>query len=310
MRATVSIPQPIYTTLLLEDFSTLGTWTTDGTAFVSSGEAHVQSASKARFSNAILIPPDADLVRFDYRFEGAADGVSLVLFFDNEIVGEFYASSALLGFMHSSGWLDLGDKAGQTADVRFLLMSEAGSAAEVVIDNLEFADKSWPTTDSDGDGITDAEEGIGDPDGDGFANLVDLDSDNDTLLDSEEGNDDPDGDGIPNSTDFDSDNDGIVDEEDPDPLVGSGLRWVDFGFVGDENGSEVKPFDTLAEALAAAPASTIVKIKGDTGTPISAETLTIDQVVTIEAVNGTVSIGGIEGRNADNVRESGFVSRD
>ena len=86
--------------------------------------------------------------------------------------------------------------------------------------------------------------------------------------------------------------------------------WVDFGWLGTKYGTEDKPFDTLAEALTAAAPSGAVKIKGDTGTSISPETMTIDQAVTIEAVNGTVRIGGFGVRNSDKGPRSGFVSRD
>ncbi len=60
-----------------------------------------------------------------------------------------------------------------------------------------------PAVDSDGDGIADSVEGIGDPDGDGVPNLLDLDSDGDGKPDSEEGVGDDDGDGIPNFLDLD-----------------------------------------------------------------------------------------------------------
>ena len=87
------------------------------------------------------------------------------------------------------------------------------------------------------------------------------------------------------------------------------VTWVDFGFVGSEDGSFDHPFDTLGEALDVAPASTMVRIKGDTADSDSDETMTIDQVVTIEAVNGTVRIGDIGGRSSDNGRQTGLVSR-
>ena len=73
--------------------------------------------------------------------------------------------------------------------------------------------------DSDGDGVADRDEaGDLDPrtppedfDGDGTPNFRDLDSDNDTLLDSLEGLLDPDADGQPAFIDLDADNDDIVD---------------------------------------------------------------------------------------------------
>lgn len=86
--------------------------------------------------------------------------------------------------------------------------------------------------------------------------------------------------------------------------------WVDFGFVGSEDGAFDTPFDTLAEGLAVAPFSTAVRIKGDTGDSVSNETMIINQVVTIEAIKGTVSIGDPGGRGSENERRGGFVSRD
>ena len=52
---------------------------------------------------------------------------------------------------------------------------------------------------------------IGDSDGDGVPDIVDIDDDNDTIPDDEEGTADRDGDGIMNCLDLDSDNDGIPD---------------------------------------------------------------------------------------------------
>jgi len=66
--------------------------------------------------------------------------------------------------------------------------------------------------DSDDDGIPDADEGTGDPDGDGIPNYLDLDSDGDGLLDADEGTGDPDGDWLPNYLDLDSDGDNVADQ--------------------------------------------------------------------------------------------------
>ncbi len=75
-------------------------------------------------------------------------------------------------------------------------------------------------TDSDGDTITDADEGDLDTDGDGTPDYLDTDSDNDGIPDSTEAGDadpatgpeDADGDGSPNSRDPDSDNNCIDDQ--------------------------------------------------------------------------------------------------
>lgn len=76
-------------------------------------------------------------------------------------------------------------------------------------------------TDTDGDGIADAREGIDDTDGDGTSNVGDDDSDGDGIADSVERgvSDNPcvvsnsDTDGLPDFLDTDSDNDGVPDSE-------------------------------------------------------------------------------------------------
>ncbi|MBJ94845.1 MAG: hypothetical protein CMP23_10295 [Rickettsiales bacterium] len=71
--------------------------------------------------------------------------------------------------------------------------------------------EDWQDTDSDNDGISDADEGTVDTDGDGISDYVDSDSDNDGISDAEEGDVDSDGDGEPDYVDSDSDNDGSSD---------------------------------------------------------------------------------------------------
>ncbi len=75
---------------------------------------------------------------------------------------------------------------------------------------------SWNTADCDGDGITNAVDGLVDTDNDGTPNFRDLDSDNDGITDAvEKGTGatpiDTDNDGTPDYKDLDSDNDGITD---------------------------------------------------------------------------------------------------
>lgn len=69
------------------------------------------------------------------------------------------------------------------------------------------------TADSDGDGLSDAQEGLLDFDGDGLPNCYDTDSDGDGLSDTEEGFVDLDGDGWGNFLDTDADGDGLLDTE-------------------------------------------------------------------------------------------------
>ncbi len=121
------------------------------------------------------------------------------------------------------------------------------------------------TADSDGDGITDFEEGLGDPDGDNIPNNADTDSDNDGIDDIVEGNVDSDGDGTPDFLDTDSDNDGIPDAVEaaatPDPDGDSIPNWLD---TDSDNDGYSDAFETLfgsdpydASALPAVPLAAV-----------------------------------------------------
>jgi hypothetical protein len=96
-------------------------------------------------------------------------------------------------------------------------------------------DTAWdPNGDSDGDGISDGDEGRGeepprDTDGDGTPDYLDTDSDGDGLLDSLEGAGDTDGDGAADYVDTDADGDGLDDEiEGTEDWDGDGIpNWID-----------------------------------------------------------------------------------
>ncbi|MEW6741769.1 MAG: hypothetical protein AB1486_03335 [Planctomycetota bacterium] len=68
----------------------------------------------------------------------------------------------------------------------------------------------------------------------------------------------------------------------PDPEV-----WVDFAYVGPENGCFDTPYNTLAEGVSAIAAGETLMIKSGT-TP---ETATISKAMTIQAYGGPVTIG-------------------
>ena len=142
----------------------------------------------------------------------------------------------LATYTDSASWsqapqlIDLTAYAGQAAlQVRFRLAAPGGAWK---IDDVVIIAKG---EDTDGDGISDEEEGTDDPDGDGIPNYLDTDSDGDGIPDKTEGTGDPDGDGIPNYLDLDSDGDGIPDKTegtgDPD---GDGIpNYLDLDSDGD-----------------------------------------------------------------------------
>lgn len=70
-------------------------------------------------------------------------------------------------------------------------------------------------------------------------------------------------------------------------------RWVDFNYLGapslPETGEFYEPFDTLREAVDAAPPGCTLILK----TGSRAETLTISKPLTLEAYNGPVTIGKV-----------------
>ncbi len=109
-----------------------------------------------------------------------------------------------------------------------------------------------PTSDRDGDTISDADEGSDDADGDGKANLEDTDSDDDGIEDKIEAGDadlatppkDADNDGTPNYLDLDSDNNGIPDAQDSleDSDADGNLNFADI----DDDGDTISDADEIA----------------------------------------------------------------
>ncbi len=109
-------------------------------------------------------------------------------------------------------------------------------------------------TDTDGDGITDADEGTDDPDGDGIPNNEDPDSDGDGIPDSVEAGDsdlttppvDSDGDGTPDFLDDDSDGNGILDEDDSTADF-DGDGKPDFADLDDDNDGLVDSLEMVGQ---------------------------------------------------------------
>lgn len=70
-------------------------------------------------------------------------------------------------------------------------------------------------------------------------------------------------------------------------------------------GTQAIPFNTLGEVIVLVDVGGTINIKGDTATSNTAEMPTINQDVTLNAINGTVTIGSV----ARDAARSGFVSR-
>ena len=63
--------------------------------------------------------------------------------------------------------------------------------------------------------------------------------------------------------------------------------WVDFAFLGDEFGTEARPFNTFAEAMSVVNTGGIINVKSG----VTNESPTFNAPVTINAINGPVHVG-------------------
>ena len=113
---------------------------------------------------------------------------------------------------------------------------------------------------------------------------------------------------------FDTDGDGFGDGAeqaagtgilDPNDAPPTDTMWVDFAYTGVEAGTQAIPFNTLGEVIVLLDVGGTINIKGDTAMSKTAEMPTINQDVTLNAINGTVTIGSV----ARDAARSGFVSR-
>jgi hypothetical protein len=132
--------------------------------------------------------------------------------------------------------VELGGEGG-TTEGDSLNLDENGKNLGTIMKNR----KDATTTDTDGDGIPDVDEGTGDtdgdgipdylesntnnPDGDDFFDFEDVDSDGDGILDADEGLADTDNDTVPNYLDLDSDGDEILDID--EGIVDAGGEIID-----------------------------------------------------------------------------------
>lgn len=127
-------------------------------------------------------------------------------------------------------------------------------------------------TDSDGDGISDADEGTTDLDGDGFPNYLDDDSDGDGISDADEAGDanpdsppvDTDADGVPDFLDTDSDGDGAFDAS--ELAHGSDPRLADSDGDGYTDGGEIAADSDPADPSSTPTGVYVVLREGETST--------------------------------------------
>ena len=154
---------------------------------------------------------------------------------------------------------------GQQLDVSFQDQPDAAGGSTERRASVAILD---PDADDDGDGIINGDEGLGDLDGDGVADYLDLDVDNDGIPDAIETSGDNDGDGVADYRDLDSDNDGLFDvvESGGDvALDGDGDGRIDAQHAVGANG--------LADAVETAADSGSIAYNG--GAPLDSDADTV-----------------------------------
>src|SRR6185436_7003607 len=68
--------------------------------------------------------------------------------------------------------------------------------------------------------------------------------------------------------------------------------WVDFAYVGTQLGTSSQPFNTIAGAVSAASPGDVINVKGDSTRRYTLEASSITKQLRIQAVNGSIRIGG------------------
>ncbi len=229
--------QPEYVEVFGDTFDDSAAWKGEGGAEVVDGQLALSTDSSTYVYRDVALPADAVVARFDLGLQTAQSGDTLVFYVDD---APLYISEGYDGekAIDTTPWIDVQAHAGKTVRVAFMLTAASGQTPTVTIDNLSVAKEVFPTTDTDGDGIEDAVEGYGDPDGDLVPNFEDTDSDGDGLSDAEEGTIDTDGDVTPNYLDSDSDNDGLSDKD--EVALGTEVLNPDTDGDGLQDGYEVQ----------------------------------------------------------------------
>ncbi len=167
--------------------------------------------------------------------------------------------------------------------------------------------------DTDGDGITDADEGMGDADSDGKPNASDDDSDGDGISDAIEAGDkklltppvDTDGDGTPDFLDLDSDADSIPDatEGTKDSDGDSFGDWVDTDDDGDGDATSVE----IAGAGSDCNGDKMMDAEGTPAAPADCDGDGIPNYLDVDSDNDTIA-DAHEDANVD-TDQDGFLDR-
>ena len=180
-----------------------------------------------------------------------------------------------------------------TYTVTYNVKDSYGNAATEVTRTVNV---TFPSGDSDGDGISNSTEGKLDTDGDGICDYKDLDTDNDSILDSVEGIVDTDSDKVSDYKDFDTDNDGIFD------LIESGA--ANTKKLDDNNDGQIDPVNKFGTNGLADDVETSVDsgtVKYNNGTPLDTDNDTTYDFRDIDSDGDgkydVIEAGGIDGDN-------------
>lgn len=132
---------PTYSPVLIDDFSQTGPWLVNGTAYIQGREMHILTESPTFLLERIVIPFDADALRFDYRFINGVESNVLLFYIDDTLCWETPGLPGDDDSFYDSGWIGVGPFAGQEARLCFVLNDSADGQAHAVLRMLTFAQR-------------------------------------------------------------------------------------------------------------------------------------------------------------------------
>jgi hypothetical protein len=145
----------------LDDFDA---WSVRGDALMRDGKMHLYAAMATYIRRVLDVPANADVMRFQYRFDGALEGDWLSVYINDQPLSWLFPEPGLDGESLVTPWIDVSQWAGQSVQLVFLLRraDEAPEEyeAHVALWGLELSEEAislW-NQDPDGDGLTNFEE--------------------------------------------------------------------------------------------------------------------------------------------------------